>query len=135
MTNLSYANAISGIVLNCAFRVHSTLGPGLLESVYEAALEHELKSANVKVERQKSLPVIYDGIELQEGFRLDLLVEDLVIVELKSVCSIEPIHKAQLITYLRLADKPVGLLLNFNTVSLKEGIKRCYKDSSVIEEK
>ncbi|MGL4804749.1 MAG: GxxExxY protein [Bacteroidales bacterium] len=130
MSTLGYANVISKIVLDCAFKVHNKLGPGLLESVYESALEYELKQMSLNVERQKSIPVIYDGHNLGEGFRIDLLVDDEVVVELKSVKELEPIHQAQLITYLRLMDKPVGLLINFNTVLLKDGIKKCYKSKN-----
>lgn len=129
----SYNTTIT-LILNCAFRVHEILGPGLLESVYEAALEYELKSLGFAVERQKSISVIYEGIELQEGFRIDLLVNNEVVVELKSVKDLEPIHQAQLITYLKLMDKPVGLLINFNTVLLKDGIKRCYKNKRAFKE-
>ncbi len=134
METLKSLNQLSSIILNCAYRVHSTLGPGLFESVYEAALAYELKVAGFNVERQKSLPVIYNDVKLDEGFRIDLLVDDRIIIELKAVKDLEPIHKAQLITYLKLADKDVGLLINFNTVSLKDGILRCFKNKKVITE-
>lgn len=134
METIKSLNQLSSIILNCAYRIHTSLGPGLFESVYEAALEYELKVAGFKVERQKSLPVIYEGILLDEGFRIDLLVDDRIIIELKAVRTLEPIHKAQLITYLKLADKDVGLLINFNTISLKDGILRCYKNKKAITE-
>ena len=134
METIKSLNQLSSIILNCAYRVHSNLGPGLFESVYEAALEYELKVAGFKVERQKCLPVVYENVQLDEGFRIDLLVGDRIILELKAVKALEPIHKAQLITYLKLADKDVGLLINFNTVSLKDGIIRCYKDRKSISE-
>jgi len=104
--------------------VHSTLGPGLLESVYEVCLRHELEKLSLSVQAQLPLPVHYDDIELDAGFRIDLLVENEIIIELKSVEKLLPIHQAQLLTYLKLAGKPVGLLINFNTVHLRDGIKR-----------
>ena len=117
-------NALSEKIIGCAIKVHRTLGPGLLESTYEVCLVHELKKAGLKVERQVSLPVIYDGIKLDAGYQLDVLVEDAVIVELKSVENLLPIHEAQLLTYLKLANKKLGLLINFNVTLLKNGIKR-----------
>lgn len=117
-------NEVSGIVVDAAIKVHSALGPGLLESAYEACLAHELSKRGLTVESQKILPVIYDGIRLDVGYRLDLLVNDTVIVELKSVKEIADIHKAQLLSYLKLSGKPIGLLLNFNVVLMKNGIQR-----------
>jgi GxxExxY protein len=117
-------NDLTGIIIGSAITVHRSLGPGLLESAYEVCLVHELKKSGVNVRRQVSLPVIYDGIKLEAGFLMDLLVEDLVVVELKSVSALLPIHEAQLLTYLRLAKKQIGLLINFNEVVLKNGIKR-----------
>jgi GxxExxY protein len=111
-------------VIGAAIRVHRALGPGLLESVYETCLAPELVNAGLRVERQVELPVEYDTIRLDCGFRIDLLVEDQVIVELKAVEKILPIHEAQLMTYLRLARKPVGLLINFNALRLRDGILR-----------
>ena len=115
---------ISEKVIGAAIAVHSALGPGLLESTYEACLAHELRKRGVRCERQVELPVRYDGELIDCGYRIDLLVEGQVIVELKAVDKIHPIHEAQLITYLRLADLPVGLILNFNVSRLKDGIVR-----------
>jgi GxxExxY protein len=117
-------NDLSEKIIGCAIKVHRTLGPGLLESTYEVCLVHELKKAGLKVERQVPLPVIYDGIQLDAGYQLDILVEDTIILELKSVENLLPIHEAQLLTYLKLADKKLGLLINFNVTLLKNGIKR-----------
>ena len=117
-------NEISRIVIDAAMSVHTELGPGLLESIYETCLCYELNKRGLKVLKQVSLPVHYDNLELDSGFRLDLLIEDDVIVELKSVETLLPIHHAQLLTYLKLSNKHVGLLINFNTVHLKDGIKR-----------
>jgi GxxExxY protein len=105
-------------------KVHSEVGPGVLESVYRKCLQHELAKAGMNLRSEVTLPVIYDGIYLESGYRADLLVENTVILELKCVESILPIHKAQLLTYLRLADVPVGLLLNFNVVHMRDGIRR-----------
>lgn len=117
-------NDISGNIVDAAMKVHSTLGPGLLENAYEACLEHELKKRGCRVERQVALPVVYDGVRIDVGYRLDLLVEDAVIVELKAVEKLAPIHEAQLLSYLKLSGKKVGLLINFNVLHLKDGIKR-----------
>jgi len=117
-------NDISGKIIECAIKVHRVLGPGLLESTYEACLVHEIRKAGLKVESQVFLPVIYEGIEIDAGYRLDILVEDAVIIELKAVESILSIHEAQLLTYLKLSHKKLGLLINFNVVLLKNGIKR-----------
>ncbi|MDX2250319.1 MAG: GxxExxY protein [Bacteroidia bacterium] len=119
---------ISEKVIGCAMKVHSLLGPGLLESVYEACLTHELVLAGLRVERQKPIPVIYDEVKLDAGFRIDLLVEDRLVVELKSVDSLHPIYMAQLITYLKLSKREVGLLINFNVKWLKDGVKRVVND-------
>lgn len=116
--------ALTQRIIRCAIDVHRQLGPGLLESTYEACLQHELVQAGLRVDRQPELPVIYKGLRIDAGYRIDLLIENTVVVELKSVEKLLPIHDAQLITYLRLADKPVGLLLNFNTRVLKDGIIR-----------
>ena len=117
-------NEIAKEIVDAAFKIHTTLGPGLLESVYEAVLAHELSKRGIQVERQKSLPVIYENTCLDEGFRADLMVSDQVIVELKSVEEIAPVHKKQLLTYLKLADKRLGLLINFGEVRIKDGITR-----------
>ncbi len=115
---------ISHAVITAAIRVHSELGPGLLESTYTACLQHELKKAGLTSDAQVGLPVVYDGVKLDLGYRIDLLVEDLVIVELKSVDAIAPVHQAQIISYLKLSGRSLGLLINFNVAHLKDGIKR-----------
>ena len=118
------ANEVSGQVVDAAMKVHTALGPGLLESAYEACLAHELQKRGLTVERQKELAIEYDGIVIEAGYRLDLLVNDQVIVELKAVSEVLPIHHAQIISYLKLGQKPVGLLINFHIERLKDGIKR-----------
>ncbi len=117
-------NEISGQVVDAAFAVHSALGPGLLESVYEQCLAYELESRGIQVERQVALPVIYRDIRLDAGFRLDLLVQDAVVVEIKATEKLMPVHEAQLLTYLKLSRYRLGLLINFNVPLLKYGIKR-----------
>jgi GxxExxY protein len=117
-------NQIAKEIVDAAYRVHVTLGPGLLESVYETVLEHELKKRGLNVVRQASMPVVYGSMRLEEGYRADLIVEGKVIVELKSVEEIAPVHKKQLLTYLRLADKRLGLLINFGDSLIKNGITR-----------
>jgi GxxExxY protein len=117
-------NKLSYGIIGCAYSVHRRLGPGLLESTYEVCLEHELKKNNLVVSRQVSLPVVYDAVKLEAGYRVDLLVEDTIILEIKSVDQLAPIHQAQLMTYLKLSEKKLGLLINFNVVDLKTGIKR-----------
>ena len=117
-------NEISGQIVDAAYRVHTALGPGLLESVYEEVLAHELRKRGLTVVQQQVIPVIYEDIRLEMGFRADLIVEDRVIVEIKSITEIAPVHKKQLLTYLRLADKRVGLLINFNEFLIKDGITR-----------
>ena len=117
-------NDITGQIVDAAMKVHTVLGPGLLESTYEACLTFELSKRGLRVQRQVELPVMYDGIRIDVGYRIDLLVEELVIVESKSVAELAPIHEAQLLTYLKLSDRHVGLLMNFNVVHLKDGIKR-----------
>ena len=123
-------NDVSSCILGAAFKVHTAIGPGVLESVYQTCLHHELRKAGLRVEAQVSLPVHYDGLRMDSGYRIDLLVEDVVIVELKCVEALLPIHKAQLLTYLKLANKPLGLLLNFNVAHLREGIKRVVNNRS-----
>ena len=117
-------NDLSKVILDAAFRVHSAIGPGLLESAYEACLAYELRSEGLNVLTQVPLPLIYREIKLEVGYRLDLLVEDLVVVELKSVDALIPIHQAQLLSHLKLSGKRLGLLINFNVLHLKDGIKR-----------
>ncbi|VAW59094.1 hypothetical protein MNBD_GAMMA08-1888 [hydrothermal vent metagenome] len=111
-------------IIGCAIEVHKNLGPGLLESTYEACLHHELLENNILVLKQAILPVTYKGINIDAGYRIDLLVNNTVIVELKSVKTIMPIHEAQIMTYLRLSKKTTGLILNFNVSRMKDGIKR-----------
>jgi GxxExxY protein len=117
-------NEITGAIIDAAIKVHKILGPGLLESTYEVCLVKELTKRNVRVRRQVSLPVVYEGELIEAGYRIDLLVEEEVIVELKSVEKLLPIHEAQLLSYLKLSNKKIGLLLNFNMQYLKNGIKR-----------
>jgi len=117
-------NQISREVVDAAYLVHTRLGPGLLESVYEVALAHELKKRGLTVQRQVPVPIVYDNIEFSEGFRADLVVNDKVILELKSVESVSPVHKKQVLTYLKLTDKKLGLLINFGAVLIKNGISR-----------
>ena len=117
-------NEISGAVVDAAMKIHSALGPGLLESAYAACLKHELISRGLRVAAEVPLPVVYGGVKLDVGYRLDLVVEDVVVVELKAVESLAPIHEAQIISYLKLGRKPIGLLINFHTLHLKDGIKR-----------
>jgi GxxExxY protein len=116
--------AVAHAVVEAAYRVHSALGPGLLESVYETCLCHELRKHEVPFKAQLTLPVIYDGIALDAGLRLDLLVEELVIVELKAIEKTLPVHEAQLLTYLKLSKKRLGLLINLNVPLIRDGIKR-----------
>jgi GxxExxY protein len=117
-------NEIAKQIVDAAFSVHKGLGPGLLESVYETALFHELVKRGLQVQRQIPVTFIYDGNRYDEGFRIDLLVADCVIVELKSVEQVHPVHKKQTLTYLRLSGKRLGLLINFNSALVKEGITR-----------
>jgi GxxExxY protein len=117
-------NQVSGIVVNAAMRVHSLLGPGLLESAYQACLAQELRKRGLTVETQVGLPVVYEGEKLDLGYRIDLIVENLVIVEIKCVEAIHPVHEAQLLSYLRLSGKNVRLLINFHVARLKDGIRR-----------
>ncbi|MCY1632850.1 GxxExxY protein [Marinifilum sp. D737] len=111
-------------VLDCAFRVHTALGPGLLESAYEECLFYELCQEGLHVEKQKALPLVYKDVKLESGYRLDLLVESSVIVEIKSVETLNDVHLAQILTYLKLSKCKLGLLVNFNVKSLKHGIRR-----------
>ncbi|MFN8207188.1 MAG: GxxExxY protein [Bacteroidales bacterium] len=111
-------------VLDCAFKVHTALGPGLLESAYEECLAYEISKNGLKVERQKALPLIYEEIKMDAGYRVDLLIEGCVIIEIKAVECFTDVHLAQIITYLRLSNCHKGLLINFNVAHLKSGIKR-----------
>jgi len=117
-------NEISKIIVDCAFKVHRALGPGLLESSYEECLFYEISKRNLKVEKQKTLPLIYEEVRLNIGYRIDLIIEDKVIVELKSVEMINDVHLAQVLTYLKLSECKLGLLINFNVALIKQGIKR-----------
>ncbi|PRY29101.1 GxxExxY protein [Spirosoma oryzae] len=117
-------NELTELIIGCAIRVHRQLGPGLLESVYEECLVHELCKAGLSVERQPIMPVVYDGLRMDSGYRVDIWVEKRIIIELKAVELLTDVHFAQLMTYLRLANCRLGLLINFNVVLLKNGIKR-----------
>lgn len=117
-------NELSSRIIGAAIEVHKALGPGLLESAYEECLCHELDIRGISFERQKPLPIIYKGIKLDCGYRLDVVVEEAIILELKACEKVEPIHKAQLLTYLKLCQLNLGLLLNFNTAAMKDGIVR-----------
>jgi len=117
-------NDISGQVIDAAMKVHKALGPGLLESAYQACLAYELRKRGLSVIIQVPLPIVYEEVHLEVGYRMDLVVEDVVLVELKAVESIAPIHKAQLISYLKLSGHKVGLLINFNVELLKQGVTR-----------
>jgi GxxExxY protein len=112
------------VIIGCAIEVHRELGPGLLESAYEMALYHELRSAGIQCERQVPMPLVYKGERLECGYRVDLIVEESVIVEIKAVERLLPIHEAQLISYLRLSGMNTGLLINFNVLQLRDGLKR-----------
>ncbi len=118
------ANEVSRVVLDAAMAVHTALGPGLLESTYQACLAQELRNRGMTVRSEVPVPVVYEGIKLEVGYRIDLLIEDLVVLEVKSVDAIAPIHEAQLLSYLKLSGKSLGLLLNFNVVHMKDGIRR-----------
>ena len=117
-------NEIAKQIVDVAFKIHTTFGPGLLESVYETIMAYELQKRGLRVRRQQAIPVIYEDVKMDLGFRADLLVEDKVVVEIKSVEAIAPVHKKQLLTYLRLTDKRLGLLINFNVELIKNGITR-----------
>ena len=128
MTEKDRLNHITETIIGAAIEVHRALGPGLLESAYEACLTFELAQRGLKVERQKPLPVVYREVKLDCGYRLDLLVEEAVIVEVKAIDRLAPIHQAQLLSYLRLSGCKVGLLINFNVKMLKNGIRRVVND-------
>ena len=117
-------NQTTELILKCSFKVHTELGPGLLESAYEECLFYELKQTGLFVEKQKALPLVYYEVKLDAGYRIDLLVENKVVVEIKSVERFTDVHIAQVLTYLKLSKCKIGLLINFNVVSLKNGIKR-----------
>ena len=117
-------NEISKVIFDCALRVHKALGPGLLESAYEECLYYELKQAGLKVEKQKPLPLVYYDVKMEIGYRVDLLVEDKVVIENKAVDALNDIHLAQILTYLKLSGCKLGMLINFNVTLIKDGIKR-----------
>jgi GxxExxY protein len=122
--NIDEINARSGQVVDAAMRVHSALGPGLLESAYEACLAYELRKRGLRVLAQVPLSVLYEEMRIEVGYRVDLLVDDVVIVELKAIAKVLPIHEAQLLSYLRVSEYPVGPLINFHVLHLKDGITR-----------
>ncbi|QDT01013.1 GxxExxY protein [Adhaeretor mobilis] len=117
-------NRISGEVVDAAIAIHREVGPGLLESVYEVVLYHELKQRELACERQVAIAIEYRGLRFDEGYRIDLLVENRIVIEIKSIEQVNPVHKKQLLTYLRLTKHPLGLLLNFNVNLMKDGITR-----------
>ena len=117
-------NELSKIIVDCCFKIHTKLGPGLLESVYEEILTYELKKAGLRIKRQQGLPVVYDELKMDLGFRADIIVEDKVIIELKSIEAIAPVHLKQLLTYLKITGIKLGLLINFNEALIKDGIRR-----------
>lgn len=117
-------NEISKIIIGCAINVHKQLGPGLLESAYQECLFYELKEAGLKVEKEKPMPIVYKEVKLDHGYRIDLLVENKVVIELKTVESLTDVHTAQVLTYLKLGNYKLGLLFNFHVTILKNGIKR-----------
>jgi GxxExxY protein len=121
-------NQMSRQIIGCAIRVHTELGPGLLESAYQACLAYELREAGLRVECEVPLPLVYRAMRLDLGYRLDLLVENCVVVELKAIEAIAPVHKAQLLSHLRLSGKKLGLLINFHVARLKDGIYRVVND-------
>lgn len=117
-------NEMSGIIIGKAITVHRILGPGLLESAYEECLSYELREAGFKVERQKPLPIVYKEIELEYGYRVDLLVNSQIVIDLKAIERLTDVHTAQVLTYLKFGNFPLGLLMNFNVKMLKQGLKR-----------
>lgn len=117
-------SGLTGLIIGSAMKVHTRLGPGLLESTYHACLTHELTNAGLVVQTQVALPLVYGGVHLDIGYRVDMIVGDLVVVEIKAVDSILPIHGSQLLTYLKLSNKEIGLLLNFNVRKMTDGITR-----------
>ena len=117
-------NEIAKIVVDCCYKIHSTLGPGLLESVYEQVLEYEINKCGLRCDRQVEIPIVYETLTFQLAFRADLIIDNKVIIELKSVAEITDIHKKQLLTYLKLSGKKLGLLINFNSKLIKHGITR-----------
>jgi GxxExxY protein len=123
-------NEVAKQIVDVAFKIHSTYGPGLLESVYESIMAYELQKRGLRIRRQQPIPLVHDSVRMGIGFRADLVVEGTVIVEIKSTGSIAPVHKKQLLTYLRIADKRLGLLINFNVELIKHGLARVVNDLS-----
>lgn len=121
---MEHVNRLTHIIIGCAIKVHRALGPGLLESTYKKCTAYELRNAGCDVDEERALPLVYGEVRLECGYRLDLVVNELVIVEIKAVERLDPIHTAQMLTYLTLTGLPLGLLINFNTVVVKDGIKR-----------
>jgi GxxExxY protein len=119
-----HENPIAKEIVDAAYKIHTKLGPGLLESVYEVILAHELKKRGLRVQRQLPVPIVWEDIQFQDGYRLDLLVQDKVLVEVKSIENVERVHKKQLLTYLRLLNKRLGILINFNQELIRDGVSR-----------
>ena len=124
VTRIPRVNRITGMIITAAMKVHSHLGPGLLESAYEACLAHELRKQGLTVAQQVGLPVIYDGERIDLGYRMDLIVDGSVVIEVKCVEAINPVHQAQLLSYIRLSGRHIGLLINFHVAHLRDGIQR-----------
>ena len=127
-----HVQQIASKIVDAAYSVHSTLGPGLIERIYEVCFCHELKKRNLRFESQVQIPIQYDDIIFKEGLRLDILIEDSIICELKAVAEMHPVYEAQLLTYLKLANKRLGFLINFNVPIIKKGIKRIILQLSVL---
>lgn len=121
---IEYCNKISGEVVDAALKIHKALGPGLYERVYKDCLCHELQQRNIPFQTEVNIPLVYEGMNFPKAFRADIIVDECVLVEIKAIERFSPLHKSQIITYLRLSGHPVGLLINFNTNLIKEGIKR-----------
>lgn len=117
-------DALAKQIVDAAYKVHTALGPGLIESVYQSCMAHEFSKRGLKFKQELSLPVVYDGVRIDAGMRLDFLVEDLIVVELKAVEELLPVHKAQVLTYLKISGRRLGLLINFNVPRIKSGIRR-----------
>jgi GxxExxY protein len=118
------ANEVTGVVISAAMKIHSAFGPGLLESAYRACLCHELRQRGMRVGTETVLPIVYDGVAIDAGYRVDLVVQDMVLVELKAIAELKPVHRSQLLSYLKLSGKSVGLLINFHVRHLRTGICR-----------
>jgi GxxExxY protein len=125
---------ITEAIIRAGMKVHSALGPGLLESAYRACLQHELRKAGLDVQAETLLPINYDGISIDVGYRVDLMVENMVVVELKAVAKLSPLHDAQILSYLKLSQRPIGLLMNFHVLRLRNGIKRFVNNAVNVED-